>query len=56
MFKEDFPPSLHTLLALKTQTCQTKETNRRMVQGKSVFTIRTPDLKYFIHDELDNLK
>ena len=36
---------LQILVALKTQTCQTKETNRPVVQGKSSFLIRTPDQK-----------
>ena len=30
-FQQELPPSLQKLLALKTQTCQTKETNRTMV-------------------------
>ena len=40
----------------KIQTCQRKETNWTMVQEKSIFLIRTPDQKNYIHDELENLK
>ena len=38
------------------ETCQMKETNRTVVQGKSIFLLCTPDQKYYIHDKLDNLK